>query len=134
MAYAVTETNGVKVYNLSVGKSLPQYLSESKRKELRKTDEGYRRRIQLLQDFGFDTAAQRVKFARDGIHLAATGTYPPSIKLFDVRELSMKVERRLDAEVVQFQVCATRLCGSHVLVVKCWCHAGLQPITSVNFI
>ncbi len=117
MAYSVTETNGVKVYNLSVGKSLPQFLSESKRKELRKTDEGYRRRIQLLQDFGFDTAAQRVKFARDGIHLAATGTYPPSLKLFDVRELSMKVERRLDAEVVQFQVRALLLSGAAVLFV-----------------
>jgi hypothetical protein len=104
MAYAVTETNGVKVYNLSAGKSLPQFLSASKRKELRRSDEGYRRRIQLLQDFGFDTACQRVKFGRDGIHLAATGTYPPCLKMFDVRELSMKFERRLEAEVVQFQV------------------------------
>lgn len=113
MAYTVTQTNGVKVYNLSVGRSLPQFLSESKKKELRRTDAGYARRIQLLQDFGFDTAAQRVKFARDGLHLAATGTYPPCIKMFDVRELSLKFERRLDAEVVQFQV-------RRFLIVRKW--------------
>lgn len=94
----------MKVYNLSAGKSLPAFLSDSKKKELRRTDDGYRRRIQLLQDFDFDTACQRVRFARDGLHLAATGTYPPCIKMFDVRELSLKFERRLDAEVVQFQV------------------------------
>ncbi len=100
----VSTLNGVKVYNLSAGKTVPQFITEKKKKELNKTDESFRRRIQLLQDFGFDTAAQRVKFSKDGVYIAATGTYPPNLKVFDVRELSMKFERRMDAEAVQFQV------------------------------
>jgi len=32
----------------------------------------------------------------------ATGVYPPSLKIFEVTELSEKVERRCDAEVIQF--------------------------------
>jgi ribosome biogenesis protein ENP2 len=102
----VSTLNGVRVYNLSsAAKTVPGVLTEKKKKELNKTDEGFRRRIQLLQDFGFDTAAQRVRFSKDGVYIAATGTYPPNLKVFDVRELSMKFERRMDAEAVQFQVC-----------------------------
>jgi len=42
--------------------------------------------------------------AEDGIHVVATGVYKPQVKVFDTRELSMKFERHLDAEVVQFEI------------------------------
>ena len=114
----VSTLNGVKIYNLSAGKAVPQFITEKKKKELNKTDESFRRRIQLLQDFGFDTAAQRIKFRRDGIYIAATGTYPPNLKVFDVRELSMKFERRMDAEAVQFQVRCCHRGGSCPVVFR----------------
>jgi ribosome biogenesis protein ENP2 len=37
----------------------------------------------------------------------ATGIYAPTVKIFDTAELSMKCERGLDSEVVQFQVLST---------------------------
>lgn len=40
----------------------------------------------------------------DGHFIVATGMYPPTVKVFDVRDLSMKFERRLDAEVVQLEI------------------------------
>lgn len=40
----------------------------------------------------------------DGNYIVATGMYPPTVKVFDVRDLSMKFERRLDSEVVQLEV------------------------------
>lgn len=44
----VTTFNGVKVYNVTAGKTLPQWLSEKKKKALRK-DKDYRNRIELVQ-------------------------------------------------------------------------------------
>ncbi|RLN92318.1 hypothetical protein BBJ28_00018456 [Nothophytophthora sp. Chile5] len=104
-ALAASSLNGVKIYNLSSGKTLPQWLAEKggSRKALAK-DEDYRRRVELLQDFHFPAGSQRVRMSSDGNYIVATGMYPPSVKVFDVRDLSIKFERRLDAEVVQLEV------------------------------
>ncbi|KAG7389922.1 Nucleolar protein 10 [Phytophthora pseudosyringae] len=104
-ALAASSLNGVKIYNLSSGKTLPQWLAEKggSRKALAK-DEDYRRRVELLQDFHFPAGSQRVRMSSDGNFVVATGVYPPSVKVFDVRDLSLKFERGLDAEVVQFEV------------------------------
>ena len=99
----VTESRGVKVYNVSSGKTLPQWLSEKKKKSLRK-DEEYKSRIELIQDLEFDVASQRLRLSRDGKFLAATGVYPPQVKVYELSELSMKFERHMDCEVVQFDV------------------------------
>ncbi|DAZ96285.1 TPA: hypothetical protein N0F65_008318 [Lagenidium giganteum] len=100
---AASSLNGVKIYNLASGKTLPQWIQEKTKKALSK-DEDYRRRVELLQDFHFASGSQRVKMSPDGNYVVATGMYPPTVKVYDVRDLSMKFERRLDAEVVQFDV------------------------------
>jgi len=69
----MTALNGVKVYNLSAGKKLPEWLPEAKRRSLVKEDEGYARRVQLLQDFDFTTASQDIKISSDGMYIAACG-------------------------------------------------------------
>ncbi|CAH0516487.1 unnamed protein product [Peronospora belbahrii] len=104
-ALAASSLNGVKIYNLSSGKTLPQWLAEKggSRKALAK-DEDYRRRVELLQDCHFPAASQRVRMSSDGNYVVATGVYPPSVKVFDVRDLSLKFQRGLDAEVVQFDI------------------------------
>ncbi|KAF4322196.1 hypothetical protein G195_003523 [Phytophthora kernoviae 00238/432] len=104
-ALAASSLNGVKIYNLSSGKTLPQWMAEKggSRKALAK-DEDYRRRVELLQDFHFPAGSQRVKMSSDGHYVVATGLYAPSVKVFDVRDLSLKFERGLDAEVVQLEV------------------------------
>lgn len=102
-ALAASSLNGVKIYNLASGKTLPQWIAEKTKKALSR-DEDYRRRVELLQDFHFPSGSQRVKMSQDGNYIVATGMYPPSVKVFDVRELSLKFERRLDAEVVQFEI------------------------------
>ena len=96
-------SSGVHVYDLSVGKTLPDWLTPQARQKLAK-DEEYRRRVELLQDFEFKTASQRIQVSKDGYHVFVTGTYPPMVKVYDVRELSLKFERHLDAQVVQFQI------------------------------
>ena len=64
-----------QVYCLTAGKQyLPgQIASDRQRRNLQKTDEEYRRRIELLQDFEFPEASQRVILSDDGNFALATG-------------------------------------------------------------
>lgn len=118
----VSEPNNVKIYNLSVGKSLPevscncqmkfynpiivsyQWLSERKRRALLKKDVDLSRRIELIQDFDMPGISTTVKMSRDGQYIFATGTYKPRIKCFDVNNLSLKFERCFDSEAVTFEI------------------------------
>ena len=103
MPLHVTESSGTKVYNLSAGKTLPEWLSSKKKKSLRQ-DEDYRGRIELIQDLDFPTTAQGLKFSRDGNFIAAVGNYPPQVKVYELSELSMKFNRYLDCDCVAFDI------------------------------
>ena len=45
----VSITNNVKIYNLSAGKSLPEWLTERQRRKLVKNDIDVRQRIELIE-------------------------------------------------------------------------------------
>ncbi|KAG7212660.1 hypothetical protein KM043_012941 [Ampulex compressa] len=95
--------NNVKIYNLSAGKSLPEWLSERKRRTLLKKNVDIRRRIELIQDFDMPAVSTSIRVSKDGQYILATGIYKPRIKCFDVNNLSLKFERCFDAEVVTFE-------------------------------
>ena len=56
---AAQALNCVKAYNLSAGKTLPQWLAQKTKKALSR-DEDYRRPLELVQDFTFPVASHRV--------------------------------------------------------------------------
>ncbi len=68
-----------QVYEVTSGKTLPQWLSESKKAALRK-NEDYQRRLELLQDFSFPSACQRLKITPDQQYIFATGYHPPVVR------------------------------------------------------
>eukprot|EP00163_Fabomonas_tropica_P008529 TRINITY_DN18265_c0_g1_i1.p1 TRINITY_DN18265_c0_g1~~TRINITY_DN18265_c0_g1_i1.p1 ORF type:complete len:676 (-),score=182.89 TRINITY_DN18265_c0_g1_i1:108-2135(-) len=103
MALPVTSLNGVKCYNLTAGKTLPQWFQDKGRKALRK-DEDFRRRVELLQDFEFPIASQCLKASKDGEYIIGTGTYKPQVRCWETAQLSLKFSRHLQSEVVQFQI------------------------------
>nr|XP_020652270.1 nucleolar protein 10 [Pogona vitticeps] len=94
----------VKVYSLRAGRSLPEWLSDRKKRALQKKDVDIRRRIELIQDFDMPAVSTKLKVSRDGQYVMATGTYKPRIRCFDTYQLSMKFERCLDAEVITFDI------------------------------
>lgn len=100
----VSAPNNVKIYNLSAGKSLPDWLSDRKKRALQKNDSSVRRRIELIQDFEMPTVSSCIKVSKDGGFILATGTYKPRVRCYDVQNLSMKFERCFDSEVVQFDI------------------------------
>ncbi|KAL4235680.1 Nucleolar protein 10 [Mactra antiquata] len=99
----VSAPNRVKIYNLSAGKSLPEWLSDRKKRSLRKQDVDIQRRIELVQDFEMPTVSHCIQLSADGQYIYVAGTYKPCIKCYDVNQMSMKFERGLDSDVVQFQ-------------------------------
>ena len=104
MATALT-VNGVNIYPLAAGKSLPQWLSEAKKRALKK-DEEFRRRIELIQDFAFPSSCHTIAMSGNGRYIVATGTYPPRVRVFDTVDKSMKFERYMDASPVSTCVMA----------------------------
>jgi len=103
--YAISELNGIKIYNLSAGKSTNQFIEEAtlKKKSLR-YNQDFRRRIELIQDFDFPVSSGRVKISEDQQYIIAAGLYPPQLKIFETHDLSMKCMRGMDSEVVQFTI------------------------------
>ncbi|XP_075720001.1 nucleolar protein 10 isoform X1 [Rhinoderma darwinii] len=100
----VSNVNDVKIYNLSCGKSLPEWLSDRKRRALQKKDVDVRRRIELIQDFDMPTVSTNIRVSKDGQYIMATGTYKPRVRCYDTYQLSLKFERCLDSEVVKFDI------------------------------
>uniref|UniRef100_A0A3B5AXC4 Nucleolar protein 10 n=1 Tax=Stegastes partitus TaxID=144197 RepID=A0A3B5AXC4_9TELE len=100
----ISSVNDVKIYNLSHGKSLPEWLSDRKKRQLQKSDVDIQRRIELIQDFEMPTVCTSIKVSRDGQFVLAAGTYKPRIRCYDTYQLSLKFERCLDSDVVAFDV------------------------------
>ncbi|PZC78778.1 hypothetical protein B5X24_HaOG217104 [Helicoverpa armigera] len=100
----LSEIDNVKIYNLSVGKSLPDWLTERKKRALLKKNVDLRRRIELIQEFDMPGVSTSLRVSKDGQYIMAAGIYKPRIKCYDVNNLSLKFERCLDSEVVTFEI------------------------------
>lgn len=100
----VISPNNVKIYNLSAGKSLPDWISERKKRKMIRSDPDLRDRIELIQDFDMPIVSNQVQMSPDGQYIFATGTYKPRVKCFDLTQYSMKFERCFDSECVKFKI------------------------------
>ncbi|KAG5319778.1 NOL10 protein, partial [Acromyrmex heyeri] len=98
----VSAPNNIKIYNLSSGKSLPEWLSERKRRSLSKNVD-IRRRIELIQDFDMPGISTSIRVSKDEQYILATGIYKPRVKCFDVHNLGLKFERCFDSEIITFE-------------------------------
>jgi ribosome biogenesis protein ENP2 len=100
----VSAPNNVNIYNLSAGKSLPEWLSERKRRYLSKKNVDIRQRIELIQDFNMPGVSTSISVSKNEQYILATGIYKPRVKCFDVRNLALKFERCFDSKVITFEV------------------------------
>lgn len=100
----VSSANDVKIYNLSAGRSLPEWLSDRKKRMLARKNAEIRHRIELIQDFEMPVVSTNVAMSRDGQYVMVTGTYKPRVRCYEVSQLSMKFERCFDSDVVTFDI------------------------------
>lgn len=106
MVLKSTSAAGVSVYQVSgtnLSRALPDWMAR-KRKRALKDDAEYQNRIELIQDFEFSEASNRIKVTPDGQFAMATGTYKPQIHVYDFANLSLKFDRHTDSENVDFVV------------------------------
>lgn len=93
--YQVSGTNASRL--------IPDWLARKRKKAL-KNDPEFANRIELIQDFQFEEASNKIKVTRDGQYCMATGTYKPQIHVYDFSQLSLKFDRHTDAENVDFYI------------------------------
>lgn len=106
MVLKSTSAGNVSVYQVAgsnVSRSLPDWIARKRRKEL-KHDADYMNRVELIQDFEFSEASNKIKVSSDGQFAMATGTYKPQIHVYDFSNLSLKFDRHTDSENVDFQI------------------------------
>ncbi|CAN3483919.1 ribosome biogenesis protein Enp2p [Diutina catenulata] len=106
MVLKSTTAGDISVYQISgtnVARSLPDWIAKKRKRDL-KHDVDYRNRVDLLQDFEFSEASNRIRVTPDGQFAMATGTYKPQIHVYDFENLSLKFERHTDAENVDFTI------------------------------
>lgn len=104
MVLKSTPGANVPVYQISgsnASRSLPDWLVK-KRKQSLKRDADFANRVELIQDFEFQEASNKIKVTRDGQYCMATGTYKPQIHVYDFEQLSLKFDRHTDGENVDF--------------------------------
>ncbi|KAK9740730.1 hypothetical protein RND81_03G056200 [Saponaria officinalis] len=84
--------NGVKLYSITGQHRNPaSWINPKKQRALRK-DLDYQQRVELIQDLRFETATTKIRATPDGEFLIASGIYPPQVKVYELRELSLKRE------------------------------------------
>ncbi|QLQ79837.1 hypothetical protein HG537_0C04860 [Torulaspora globosa] len=106
MVLKSTSASDISVYQVSgtnVARSLPDWIAKKRRRTL-KNDLDYQNRVELIQDFEFSEASNKIKVTPDGEFAMATGTYKPQIHVYDFANLSLKFERHTDAENVDFLI------------------------------
>ena len=104
MAVSVSEFNGIKAYNFSLGNSLPSGIESISKKKNAAQDAELKKKVELIYDFQFNTSAQNLEITKDGKYVVATGIYPPRLKIFDVNDMALKVERGIDSEIVKMKM------------------------------
>lgn len=106
MVLKSTSSNNISVYQVSgtnFSRSLPDWVAKKRKKSL-KNDPEFQHRIELIQDFEFSEASNKIKVTNDGKFCMATGAYKPQIHVYEFDNLSIKFDRHTDAENVDFLI------------------------------
>ncbi|TNN16155.1 Nucleolar protein [Schistosoma japonicum] len=91
----VIKINGVKVYNLTANRALPEWASKSEKRK-KKSGGELSRRIELIQELEMPDSTSYLASSPDGQYLFALGRYKPRVKCYELSNLSMKFDRCLD--------------------------------------
>ena len=91
--------NRVRVFDLTCGKPLPEWLEERKKNRRGRRSAGGEHRIELIHDFEFPHFARCIFRSENGSYLFAAGDYPPRLKCYDVNQLSMKYSFNADMPI-----------------------------------
>lgn len=87
------------MYNVSAGKSMPEWLEEGRSRSL-KYNEEFRNRVELVNGLDFPTSSQVIKQSPNGEYLCVTGVYTPQFGMYELSQLNIKFRRHVDAQII----------------------------------
>ncbi|PKS11411.1 hypothetical protein jhhlp_003174 [Lomentospora prolificans] len=104
----LSNPDAVSVYTVSggAGKTLPDWLARRRKRNL-KDDLEYQNRVELLQDFEFESASMCIRVSDDGNWVMSTGTYKPQIHVHNLPELSLSFARHTTSLNQAFHILST---------------------------
>ncbi|TNJ28040.1 Glycine-rich protein [Giardia muris] len=102
MLSITTSINDVKVYNVTPGKSVPSFLSKKEQQRLQESKDD-QPHLDIIQELAFPTLSTKARFSPDGRYLGAIGCYPPMLRLYDLNQTALKVQRNTCSEIIDFQ-------------------------------
>nr|CDS27262.1 nucleolar protein 10 [Hymenolepis microstoma] len=92
----VVKLNGVKVYNLTTERSLPEWASRSEKRKMLKKDPGADTHIELIHELEMPDASTYITCSPDQKYLFVLGRYKPRVRCYELKNLSMKFDRCVD--------------------------------------
>ncbi|CAL8073333.1 unnamed protein product [Calicophoron daubneyi] len=92
----VFKLNGIKVYNLTANRSLPEWASRAEKRKRLSEDANLSRHIELIQELEMPDSATYVTTSPDGQYLFTLGRYKPRVKCYELNNLSLKFDRCVD--------------------------------------
>ncbi|GAA42803.1 nucleolar protein 10 [Clonorchis sinensis] len=92
----VIQLNGVKVYNLTANRALPEWASRAEKRKKMSQDSGIARHIELIQELEMPDSATYITSSPDGQYLFTLGRYKPRVKCYELGNLSLKFDRCVD--------------------------------------
>ncbi|KAA0200310.1 Nucleolar protein 10 [Fasciolopsis buskii] len=92
----VMKLNGIKVYNLTANKALPEWASRAEKRRKISRDNSLTRHIELIQELEMPDSTTYVTCSPDGQYLFTLGRYKPRVKCYELGNLSLKFDRCVD--------------------------------------
>ncbi len=97
------EYGSATVYDLAAKRVVP---GDGNALQLRKQKKTYdmMSRIEIIQDFNFPVACQKIKTSVDGNYLVGAGVYKPQLRYYDLYNMSLKHSQITDYQTVDFEL------------------------------
>eukprot|EP00917_Polyrhabdina_sp_WS-2016_P029127 GHVP01062059.1.p2 GENE.GHVP01062059.1~~GHVP01062059.1.p2 ORF type:complete len:545 (-),score=103.16 GHVP01062059.1:3648-5282(-) len=102
------ESNNTKIYDLtstyeeSPLYKLKRHSNEDSEAKPRHDKKKVLTSLDFIHDMRFPIGSTKVRISNDGEYIGACGIYPPSLSLYETRQLSLKCSRGLDCEIQDF--------------------------------
>ncbi|KAF6775263.1 Ribosome biogenesis protein ENP2 [Paragonimus kellicotti] len=92
----VFKLNGIKVYNLTANRALPEWASRSEKKRKFSQDSGLSKHLELIQELEMPDSATYITCSPDSQYLFTLGRYKPRVRCYELENLSLKFDRCVD--------------------------------------
>ena len=109
MSVSVVEFNNIKAYDFSGGatnnpSTIIQNAPTSAMPSLSSRSKGQQEGLSIIHDFGFRISSSDLQISQNQDYIIAGGVYKPTLKIFDVNNLSLKHGRGIDSEIIKLRI------------------------------